>query len=182
MEKRSARLSDAPEQALYELYDRYAALVYACVKSVLVPYPKEETEECVLDVFSYVYAHRDRIDDGDAIKAYLCRAAKSMAIDRRRKLAKNRVLPLDAAERIAARESTEDSALQREEREALIGAIRALGEPDATLVIWRYYFSMSSREIAQGLHMKENTVDQRLRRARQKLQNKLKGAQQYGEV
>ncbi|MDO4572616.1 MAG: sigma-70 family RNA polymerase sigma factor [Clostridia bacterium] len=182
MEQAALSLKEAPELALKTLYDRYAPLVYACARSVLAAYPREETEECVLDVFSYVYRRREEIDESRCLKAYLCRAAKSMALDRVRKLSGRRAVSIEEAAALAAPGDAESALLARETRRALIRAIHALGEPDAAIVVYRYYFSMSSKEIGKQLGMKENTVDQRLRRARLRLQRELKGAYLNDEV
>ena len=51
--------------------------------------------------------------------------------------------------------------------------VRALGEPDSEIILRRYYFGQTSKEIGAALGMKPNTVDQRLSRALKKLREVL---------
>jgi len=63
----------------------------------------------------------------------------------------------------------------------LVEQILALGEPDSTILTCRFYFGMRTKEIAALVKLKENTVDQRLRRALQKLRSLEKGGSFYAE-
>ena len=65
----------------------------------------------------------------------------------------------------AADRSAEELALSRIEREELIDAIVSLGDPDATILIAKYFIGLKGAEIAAMLHMKENTVVSRASRA-----------------
>ena len=69
--------------------------------------------------------------------------------------------------------SAEELALSHAERDAIIEGILALGDPDARILICRYYLCMRTSEIAQLTGLKENTVDQRARRALKKLSAQL---------
>ncbi len=88
-------------------------------------------------------------------------------------------MPLD--EFTPSPERTEAAALSSMESDALVASVLALGEPDSTILLCRYYFGMRTREIAKKVGMKENTVDQRLRRALAKLKNQTKGVLTYAE-
>lgn len=178
LEELIRQLRSEPEKALDALLGRYGGLVYAAAKSVLGENAKEEIEECVLDVFFALYRRRDALDFASgSIKAYLCAAAKGMAIDRVRK--RQRTIPAGNAEADDMRDPflVEQTALERAERDAIVSAIRSLGEPSAGIVIRRYYFNMSTREIARSLHMSESAVDQRLTRAKKALRVILKGGE-----
>ena len=67
------------------------------------------------------------------------------------------------------------------ERETLIDGILALGEPDSRILLCRYYLNMRTAEIAVLLGMRENSVDQRARRALKKLAIQMKGADSNAE-
>ena len=97
-----------------------------------------------------------------------------MAVDRLRRLAHSGTVPLDKLN-VPSREPTpEQATVINDRRDALLSAIRALGEPTGGMVIRRYYLNQSSREIAKALGMTENAVDQRLSRARKTLSTLLK--------
>ena len=65
-------------------------------------------------------------------------------------------------------------------REELIDAILSLGDPDATILIGKYFFGMKGKEIGAMLHMKENTVVSRATRALKRLRIMMKGAEYHG--
>lgn len=169
-----------PERALEKMLSAYAGLVYSAAAAILGRQAKEEVEECVSDAFLAIYHNRKSLDfSAGSVKAYLCVTARNLAIDRLKRRQRNNVVPLDDFQ--PALERTEASAIAHIESDALIEGVLSLGEPDSTIVIGRYYFGMRSREIAQRLGMKENTVDQRLRRALKKLRGAQKGELYHAE-
>ena len=60
-----------------------------------------------------------------------------------------------------------------EVRSILLREISALGEPDSTIIIQKYYFDRNSSEIAEMLSMKASAVRMRCRRAMSRLEDKL---------
>ena len=60
-----------------------------------------------------------------------------------------------------------------EEARILIRSIRALGEPDSTIVLARYYYGLGSGEIGHMTGLSPPAVRMRLRRALQKLKCEL---------
>lgn len=174
MEDFTALLRRDPERALEKMLSAYAGLVYSAAAAILGRDAKEEIEECVSDAFLAVYHNRRSLDfTKGSLKAYLCAAARNLAVNRLRQRQKNKVVPLD--EFLPAKERTETAAIAHIEGDALIEQVLSLGEPDSTIVICRYYFGMRTKEIAHRVGMKENTVDQRLRRALKKLRGPQKG-------
>ncbi len=163
-----------PERALNQMLSAYTGLVYHAAAAVLGRSSHEEIEECVSDAFLVVYRSRDRLDFSQgSVKAYLCATARNLAINRLRKRESTQEVPLD--EFAQSTEETETSALKNLEAEALINAVLTLGEPDSKIILYRYYFALPSKEIAKLLGIKQNTVDQRLRRALTKLNRLTKG-------
>lgn len=163
-----------PERALNQMLSAYTGLVYHAAAAVLGRSSHEEIEECVSDAFLVVYRSRDRLDFSQgSVKAYLCATARNLAINRLRKREDTHEVPLD--EFAQSTEETETSALKNLEAESLVGAVLALGEPDSKIILYRYYFALPSKEIAKLLGIKQNTVDQRLRRALTKLNRLTKG-------
>ena len=166
----TALLRCEPDLALQQLLNDYGGLVFTVVRSILDGLPQEEIEECVSDAFLYVYEHRERLDfSKGSVKAYLCAAAKNRALDRRRQLQRTAAQQQKAKIFSDSIPSAEETVLQNTDRDALIDAITALGEPDANILICRYYLNMKSAEIGAVLGIKPNTVDQRAGRALKKL-------------
>lgn len=163
-----------PEEALNQMLGAYTGLVYHAVRAVLGRQAREEIEECVSDAFLAVYRRRNELDfTKGSLKAYLCAIARNMAADRLRERQRTAADPLD--ESAPAPERTETAALANLEKRDLIRRVQALGEPDSTILICRYYFNMRTREVARQVGLKENAVDQRLRRALIKLRQAEKG-------
>ena len=167
-------LKSEPERALDQMLRAYTGLVYHAAAAILGRNYHEEIEECVSDAFLAVYNNRDRLDFSQgSVKAYLCATARNLAIDRLKKLAKTNVVSLDPS--MSADERTDALALTHMEGEDLVQHILELGEPDSSMITCRYYFGLSTKEIAKLLGIRENTVDQRMRRALKKLKRLSEG-------
>ena len=163
-----------PEEALRRMLGAYTGLVYRAAGAVLGRQAREEIEECVSDAFLAVYRRRNALDfSKGSVKAYLCATARNLAVDRLNQRVRATAEPLD--ESAPAPERTDAAALANLEKRELIRRVQALGEPDSTIIICRYYFNMRTKEIAQKVGLKENAVDQRLRRALAKLRQSEEG-------
>ena len=157
-----------PERALDQLLRAYSGLVYHAAAAILGRQSHEEIEECVSDAFLAVYNNRERLDFSQgSLKAYLCATARNLAIDRLKRQARTRVVALDSF--TPAAELTDSMALTQIDNDLLVQSVLALGEPDSTIVICRFYFGLKTKEIVKLTGLKENAVDQRLRRALKKL-------------
>lgn len=167
-------LKDDPERALNQMLSAYSGLVYHAAAAILGRNSREEIEECVSDAFLAIYNNRERLDFSQgSVKAYLCATARNLAIDRLKKQAKSRIVPLDSF--LTAEERTDSMALLHMENDLLVQSVIGLGEPDSRIILCRYYFGMQTKEIAKLVGMKENAVDQRLRRALKKLKRLSEG-------
>ncbi len=180
MNNGSNLLRSDPERGIRALQKAHGGLVYFTVRRILKGYPEDDIEECAADVFFYLYEKRDALDlEDDAIKAYLQKTALHRALDQKRKIAR---IPTPVEDPVfdadASVKSAEDLAVAALEREELIEAITALGDPDAAILIAKYFIGMKGREIANMLHMKENTVVSRAARALKRLRVQWKGAQE----
>lgn len=159
-----------PEHGISLVMKQYAALSYYIVKQKLSDFPPEEVEECVSDVFLAFYHQYTAIDlERGSIKGFLSVLSRRKAIDRWRRLAGKETLPLQ--EEITASASLE----AQEERKILLDAVLALGDPDAKIVILKYYFGYPTKKIAEIFGLKENTVDQKVRRSLAKVRTILEG-------
>jgi len=163
-------LQKNPENGMRLVMKEYTGLCYYIVKQKLADFSAEEIEECVSDVFLAFYHQYTAIDlERGSIKGFLSVLARRKAIDRWRRLAGKETLPLQ--ENITASDSLE----QQEERKILLDAVLALGDPDAKIVILKYYFGYPTKKIAEIFGLKENTVDQKVRRSLAKVKTILEG-------
>lgn len=165
-----------PSAGMEQLMNQYASLVYAVVKGKLAQsfYVSTDIEDCVADVFSEFYAELAKYDPKiSSIKSYLCVLARYHATDVVRKREKQRGdVSLDDEEslvQIVDDFTVEGDLAEDELRREVFAAIKTLGEPDSSIIIRKYYFGESSKEIANALDMTVSGVDTRTHRALNKL-------------
>lgn len=172
-----ALLRSAPERGYQALFDEYWQYAYAIVFHILRDCgSREDMEECTADVLSDVMRQFDPAHPG-SLKAYIGTAAKRRAIDRSRVLLpkRGRTLSLDSEDGLTL-PSGEDVAAAAEQAELtkrLLAAIAALGEPDATILIHKFFYDRSSVQIARSLGMNPITVRSRCARALKRLRSSL---------
>jgi len=167
-----------PDVGLEKIMDRYMALSYAIVKGALSGILKnQDIEECVSDVFYEVYRSRHQIDlKKGTLKAYIAVISKRRAIDLLRKHKSAETLPYGEPENdVPSEYNLEDEKIKNEASELLVKSIIELGEPDTQIIIRKFYFNQTSKEIGKALGIKENTINKRVARALEKLKNALGG-------
>ena len=165
-------LTDAPEAGCRALFETYWAYAYAVVcRTLRSACGKEEIEECTADVLSDVMLHYDPARSG-SLKAYIGTTARRRAIDHGRALSRRSAeLSLDSetAPDIPSREDVAAAAEQAELSREVLAAVKALGEPDASIIIYKYYYDMNAAQIAKSLGMNPITVRSRCARAMKRL-------------
>lgn len=166
-----------PDAGILQMFREYGGLAYAVVRRVLKGFPEDDVEECVSDVFYYLYRHRRRLDFRDgAFRSYLIKTAEHKALDHLRRSARLPIPNEDALwDETRADRSAEEEAISNIAGGELIERIRALGNPDATILLSKYWLGMTSVEIGKRLHMKPNTVVQRTKRVLCKIRETWKG-------
>lgn len=171
------------QSGMSALVEQYSAFVYVIsrskLESVCTP---QDIEEFTSDIFYEFYQHRDRIDlERGSVKAFLSVLTKCRAINRyknemTRKSRRQRGAG-EIPEELPAAVCTELDYEKREQANELIAQVKALGEPDGSIVICRYYLGMKSAEIARRFSLKENTVNKKITRALDKLRKSMGGVQ-----
>ena len=163
-------------KALVKEYGRYVyAIVYNKLRSSGT---SEDIEECVSDVFADIFI-KCEFDSttGEDIKGLIGTIAKRKAISKYRSIiAKTQyIAETDEEEmgRIASDFSIEEHSEGNELRRLLLDKIDALGEPDSTILIQKFYYNRSSKEIAQSVSMTATAVRSRCSRAMNKLRTML---------
>lgn len=173
------RIKESPEKGMAELIDQFSPLVYTVVKNkISAVCSKEDIEETVSDVFITFYNRRESVDlTRGSLSAYLSTIAKRRAVDKLRACAgaRERSMDEDGFIEIPDSFSLETEAERSLICERLIAEIKALGEPDSTIVFRKYYLGESSAEIAAYTSLSDCNVRQRLSRALKKIEEKLKG-------
>lgn len=170
-----------------KLMDQYAGLVYAVVKGKLSESfcVSTDIEDCVADIFCEFYANIEKYDLSiSSIKSYLCVLARYKATDVLRKRGRQCCVSLDDADsllQIADEFTVEGDFLEDELRREVLNAIKLFGNPDSSIIIRKYYFGESSKEIADALKMTVSNVDTRTCRALNKLRKMFGGKEDEKE-
>ena len=157
------------------LIESYSALVYKIVSSVILPVGSyEDAEECVSDTFIAFYNYIDKIDLQKAtLKGFVAMIAKRNAISFYRTLKRNALVSgsFDEMPDLPQNENTLDT----DTKQALANAIKALGEPDSTIVTRRYILGETAKEISAVVGLSSEAVQKRLERSLPKLREMLGG-------
>ena len=168
-------LHNNPSEGMEQLMKLYAGLVYAVIRGKLSESfcVSTDVEDCVADVFCEFYAEIEKYDLSiSSIKSYLCVLARHKAIDVLRKRGRQQSISLDNEEnliKIADDFTIEGDFVEGERRREIFDAVKSLGKPDSSIIIRKYYFGESSKEIANALSLTVPNVDTRTHRALNKL-------------
>ena len=183
-EKTIKAIAARDEAAIARVISKYEKLLWKIVTGALGSAGAEEdAEECVADVFIRLWLEPDKFDPArGSLKTYLSVMARSVALDRRRMLARLAALrtgPIDNApdsnesalpdQSRAADSDPAQQLVKTEELAELQEAINMLSEDERTIIIERYVRGRKPREIAPALGMEIKQVKNQIYRAKKKL-------------
>jgi len=170
-----------PEKGYILLTDIYTGLVYTIAYNKLSAVcTKEDINEFVTDIFYDFYCCRSQLDLAKgSIKAFLSVFTKRKAINLyHKKLKEQLVCSLydDNIEHILMKkENVLQNVIAAETKKELIEAVKALGKPDSEIVIRKFYFGQTMKDISMEIGMKQKTVEKRYERALKKLRIRFGG-------
>lgn len=163
-------------KAIFEQYFRYVyTIIYSKLRSCA---SREDIEECVGDVFAdiYMYYEENKAGSGD-ISGFVGTVARRKAINVFNRITRRSVptvsVDSDEAAAVEAPDNTAETVERRELRSTLLRCIDLLGEPDSTIIMQKYFFGRSSKEIAELVSMTPENVRVRSGRALDKLRKQL---------
>ncbi len=166
-------LRDEPERGFSALVFTYSGYVSTIARSKLGGCGTEaDIEDAVSDVFVQFYQWMQAHPDADPqIRALLAVIAKRHCINRYYALTRQPII--DSFEHLLTEPADQSTA--PDESVLLMQAVLSLGKPDSEIILRRYYFGQSSKEIGDALGIKPNTVDKKISRSLKKLREKLDG-------
>ena len=138
-----------------------------------------DAQDAAQEAFVKAFYALGRFRAGEAFRPWVLRIVSNEAKNRRRSVNRRERLTVRLAQDRGsgdAAPSPETAALGREEREALLGAIERLSEPERLVVIYRYLLELSEAETARALAIRPGTVKSRLSRALGRLRDQLEGS------
>ena len=146
-------------------YDEYKNYVYTIVFNRLRRIANiQDIEECVSDVFTDIFLEPERYAGSEELRSIVGLIAKRRAIDYYRRLADARGIA-DPLDRLADDSDLEAFVEQRDIARCVMNCIVALGVPDSSIMLMKFYYGMTSPEIAKKLGMKPAAVRKRSQRA-----------------
>lgn len=172
-------LKAEPEKGQRAFYDKYFNYVYTIVFAKLKTIASiEDVDECVGDVFAqcFIFFDKQEVIQGN-LKAFTASVARRKAIDTYRRVVRHSSnIPIDDAGEIESGENIAQSAEESEMRKLLYDKVEELGEPDSTIIIQKYFFGRSSKEIADIVQLSADNVRARCSRAVKRLKDILLSA------
>lgn len=173
-------LCDDPAKGIRVMTEQYGGLVYAVTwRRLQGKFSKEDIEECVSDIFYELYRCREKIDlEKGTIKTFLLTIAERQAIRYyERKMERLDKVSLqeqyERGEELPDAMDVEQQTIQKEESERLLEAIKGLGEPTSHIIIQKYYYGLTAKEIGEELGLTKNAVEKRIKRGLAKLKQTL---------
>lgn len=167
-------MKESPEDGLNQAMSIYAPFVKGIVVRYLGYEQKEDTKECIADVFIKLWRFIENFDESKgSLKSYIAVIARNEAL---RKLKKEgRCLgDLSIEELEIGIEIDMVSEIGRKMNAKLVQeAIEALKEPDRQIFIKRYFWGQRIKEISKGLKLEEKFVENRLYLVKKQLKVKL---------
>lgn len=167
-----------PEKGMLSLTEQYTALVWKVVWGKLSGICREEdVEETVSDVFLDFYRKHNSVDlSKGSLATFLITLAQRRATDEFRRVMRLRNIEKAMNENSEITSfATENTVLEKEERDFLLTCVLDLGEPDSTIIFRKFYYGETYSEIGNKLGLSENAVNKRYLRAIDKLGNMMKG-------
>lgn len=167
-------LLQEPEEGCRRLLEQYTGFVLALVrKRIGGCATAEDIEEIAEDVLFAFYQQRERFSmDRGSVRSLLATMVHHACVDYYRAQTRQVQCTNDDAALESQTEHGEDpeqAVIRREDGNRLIAAIHKLGESDASILIWKYYFGETAAVIAERLEMRVGTVEMRISRAKQKV-------------
>lgn len=131
---------------------------------------RESAEEVVQEAFESLYRSWGRLRDPQAAVAYLNRSVVNGSRSRLRKRMTERAYDIPDA---GTAPSAESLGLDRNERDELVEALRALPRRQREVMVLRYYLDLSEDQIAEWLGISNGSVKRHAFRATETLQKRM---------
>lgn len=163
------------EKGLEALSEKYEKLLDYIATGILGS-NVEDIEECVNDTYLKIWNHIHEFDlEKASFKTYLSVIVRNTSINRLRKISRmegvsqKEELSELAADYVDQRQNVEAALESKENMQALTKVIEGLKKKDKEMVLRRYYYMQSSKEIAFQMGMSVNAVDSKLSRLRKQM-------------
>lgn len=135
----------------------------------------EDIEDCISDVFLEVYKNHENLPEPDnELKCFIGTIAKRRAVDYFRRISHHENNCGGSDEELSSVSditNVEDIAHKKALNTALWDAVQSLGEPDSSIIVYRYFYRRKAREIGKILNLTPAAVHKRAQRAEKKIKD-----------
>ena len=149
-------LSVQTEKQYIEIVEKYADMIYRIAyQKVLNRY---DAEDIVQDVFVKLLSNKSYFRDEEHMKAWLIRVTINLCINYNKSLARQKTVSVEQLDIPFTQQET-----------GILEELYLLPEDERNILYLYYYEGYKIREIAKILRQKQNTINSKLTRARNKL-------------
>lgn len=161
-------IQDRDEKTFEYVVDKYSKLVWKVASSILINASSIcEIEECVADVFIYLWEHPEKYDpEKGKLSSWLSMIARSRAIDRFRKILNEKQVALDEMLLLEKEQIPTDNDYRIDK---LKECVDRLGSEEKEIIIRRFFYQQKNREIALAMGLKPKQIENRIYNAKNKL-------------
>ena len=172
-------LSNREEAGLIKLAKKYEKLILYIINTILGS-SHRDAEECLNDTYMKIWRNIERYDlTKSSLKTYIKVIARNTAVNRLRDLSRKEkdLIALDYPEAalnyMAEDKSLEELIVLKEDVYRLQQFLEKLNAKDRELVIRKYFYMQSSKQIAKKMSSTVNAVDSKLSRLRVSMKREL---------
>jgi len=173
-----ALLRERDQKSIELIAERYERLLRYIAVTILRD-RETEVEECINDVYLKVWTHGVEFDlEKASLRTWLKAITRNTALNYLRKASRREEFEETGEEDPLRPGSMDDSnnperrMIFQEEVQALERVLNDLKKKDRELVLRRFYYLQSTRQIAEAMQMSENAVDSRLSRLKKKIRKR----------
>ncbi len=164
-----ARASNGDEQAFSAIVDRHYGLVFRVAARILAE--PSDAEDVAQEAFVKLWRDPAVIDNPAALKGWLARVARNLAIDRIRRA---KPASADGLDELPDAATGPDGRLRHAQAAELVaGAIAGLPERQRTALQLTYFEGLGNQETAEVMQVSVEAVESLLSRARRTLRETL---------
>ena len=134
---------------------------------------ERDVEDCIADTFATLWEDPEQYDpQGGSLQDWLCTKVRSKAMERYSVLSGSGTVPLDGP-MMMGRMGIQDAQLIEQNKRALSAAVASLSDTERDILIRRFYYEQTIKEIAIALNITPKDVQGQLHRSKQLLRKAL---------
>ena len=131
---------------------------------------EREVEGSIAETFAALWEAPEQYDpQGGSLQDWLCTTVRSKAMERYKVLSGSGTVPIDGP-MLMGRMGMQDAKLLEKNKREIAAAVRSLSHTEQDVLIRRFYYEQTVKEIAIALNLSRKQIRDHLHHARQLLQ------------